>query len=110
MEIDKLDGLLEDTSENNKDNFKKESRRVEDLLLYEIKVKNTKLFKEIREKIYNKNKENEGIYYCNQCGKRSKKKAMFEIDHIVPMAKEGKTTLENLQLLCRKCNRIKGDK
>lgn len=110
MEIDKLDGLLEDISENNKDNFKKESRRVEDLSLYEIKGKNTKLFEEIREKIYNKNKENEGIYYCNQCGKRSKKKAMFEIDHIVPMAKGGKTTLENLQLLCRKCNRIKGDK
>ncbi len=34
----------------------------------------------------------------------------FEIDHIIPESKGGKTELENLQLLCRHCNRSKGAK
>lgn len=34
----------------------------------------------------------------------------FEIDHIKPESKGGETTLENLQLLCRHCNRSKGTK
>jgi len=32
----------------------------------------------------------------------------FEIDHIIPLCHGGKTTLQNLRLLCRKCNRKKG--
>ena len=34
----------------------------------------------------------------------------FEIDHIVPESKGGEAILENLQLLCRHCNRSKGVK
>lgn len=34
----------------------------------------------------------------------------FEIDHIIPESKGGKAILENLQLLCRHCNRSKGTK
>ena len=44
------------------------------------------------------------------------KKCMFcssndflEIDHIVPLSKGGKNVIENLQILCRKCNRVKGN-
>lgn len=32
----------------------------------------------------------------------------MEFDHIIPLSKGGKTELENLQLLCRNCNRKKG--
>jgi len=32
----------------------------------------------------------------------------FEIDHIRPECKGGETSIENLQLLCRSCNRSKG--
>ena len=32
----------------------------------------------------------------------------FEIDHIVPKAKGGGDYLENYQLLCASCNKIKG--
>ena len=32
----------------------------------------------------------------------------MEADHITPWSQGGKTTLENLQLLCRECNRRKG--
>ena len=35
---------------------------------------------------------------------------LFEVDHIVPQAQGGGHELENLQLLCGSCNRIKGDR
>ena len=33
----------------------------------------------------------------------------MEGDHIVPWSKGGKTVPENLQMLCRRCNALKGD-
>lgn len=30
------------------------------------------------------------------------------IDHIIPVAKGGKTTIENLRILCRACNTLEG--
>jgi 5-methylcytosine-specific restriction endonuclease McrA len=33
----------------------------------------------------------------------------FTIDHIVPLAKGGSDTLDNLQPCCRACNRAKSD-
>jgi len=36
------------------------------------------------------------------------KPVRFEIDHIKPEYLGGETTEENLQLVCRKCNRSKG--
>jgi len=45
-------------------------------------------------------------YRCLECGS-SKKDTPLEVDHIVPFSKGGKTTLENLQTLCKKCNRSK---
>ena len=59
---------------------------------------------------------------CQYCGKQGEsghypdkvfeiikgKEVAFEIDHIVPEAKGGKTIIDNLQLACRKCNRSKG--
>ena len=35
---------------------------------------------------------------------------MFEVDHIVPRSRGGTDHLDNLQLLCSHCNRIKGDR
>lgn len=32
----------------------------------------------------------------------------LECDHIIPLAKGGETTMDNLQTLCRECNRRKG--
>lgn len=34
----------------------------------------------------------------------------MEGDHIIPWSKGGKTTIENLQMLCRACNNTKSDK
>ena len=38
------------------------------------------------------------------------KRISMEIDHIVPLEKGGKTELDNLQILCRFCNRSKAIK
>lgn len=42
---------------------------------------------------------------CRKCGRRTKD---LEIDHIIPIAKGGKSTLDNLQTLCHTCNYNKG--
>lgn len=47
-------------------------------------------------------------YRCCRCG-ISQKYAALEIDHIIPIAKGGKTMFDNLQTLCHKCNVEKGD-
>ena len=48
-------------------------------------------------------------YRCCKCG-ISSKYAQLEIDHIIPIAKGGKSSYDNLQTLCHKCNAEKGDK
>ncbi len=48
----------------------------------------------------------EGI--CTKCTQHFELKEM-EADHITPWSKGGKTTMENLQMLCKQCNRTKTD-
>lgn len=47
-------------------------------------------------------------YRCRKCGV-SQRYAQLEIDHIIPIAKGGKSTYNNLQTLCHRCNLEKGD-
>ena len=35
---------------------------------------------------------------------------VFEVDHVIPSSKGGTDHLDNLQLLCSSCNRIKGNR
>ena len=46
---------------------------------------------------------------CQLCG-TSVKEAPIDVDHIVPRSKGGKTDLQNLQALCYRCNRGKGNR
>lgn len=48
-------------------------------------------------------------YRCRYC-KRKGDPGTLEVDHIKPIAKGGKTYLDNLQTLCHRCNVEKGDK
>ena len=51
-------------------------------------------------------------YTCQYCGLSIAQEAnlLLEIDHIIPLSKKGLTTEENLQTLCWRCNRAKGNK
>lgn len=43
---------------------------------------------------------------CRKCGRRNN----LEIDHIIPIAKGGKSVYDNLQTLCHRCNVEKGSR
>lgn len=48
-------------------------------------------------------------YTCQLCGKYMPDEVGLQIDHIVPVAKGGKTVASNLRVLCSKCNGSKSD-
>ncbi len=48
-------------------------------------------------------------FSCKLCGVNSETDRLV-IDHIIPIAKGGKTELENLRTLCQRCNSGKGTK
>ncbi len=52
---------------------------------------------------------NESGGRCAKCG-ITKRDRPLDVDHIKPRSKKGKTVYENLQILCSKCNREKGNK
>lgn len=47
-------------------------------------------------------------FKCRYCGKTARE-TKLEVDHIMPVAKGGKTSLDNLETLCIDCNRGKSD-
>lgn len=71
------------------------------------KEQRTLMTKKLRE--YIKKRDN---FTCCNCGNStySEPNLLLEIDHIIPVAKGGQTVEDNLQTLCWKCNRAKGDK
>lgn len=71
------------------------------------KEQRTLMTKKLREFI--KNRDN---FTCCNCGNSTyiEPNLLLEIDHIIPVAKGGETVENNLQTLCWKCNRAKGDK
>lgn len=85
-------------------------RQLEDLSLYEIGKVNSALEKELRDQAFAKSKNRKGEYQCARCGVTDRSRVFFQVDHIIPMNQGGKSTPENLQILCRTCNGAKGDR
>ncbi len=61
-----------------------------------------------REDWFNNNESNHGWYTCVRCGKKLRK-GDVDIDHIIPQNKGGRHDLNNLQCMCKHCNRSKQD-
>lgn len=49
-------------------------------------------------------------FTCMLCGRTQEDGAKLHVDHIKPIAKDGKTTISNLRTLCSDCNLGKGTK
>ena len=88
---------------------KQESIQIQDLPLGEIRRRFPAIWEKLRDAIFAKFQSDDGYYFSAESGHRSKSRLDFQIDHIKPMSKGGKTTLDNLQLLTRQENGIKGD-
>ncbi len=88
----------------------KEIREFEKLPLYEIRKINPAYEKWLRDQVFEKAKDENGFYVSAESGYKSKNRLIFQIDHIIPMSKGGLTVLDNLQLLTRGENAIKGAK
>ncbi len=58
---------------------------------------------------FDNNKSNYGWYTCVRCGKKLRK-GDVDIDHIIPQSLGGKDNRNNLQCMCRHCNRSKKNK
>jgi len=61
-----------------------------------------------RETWFENNKSNHGWYTCVRCGKKIRK-GDVDIDHIIPQNRGGSDRLNNLQCMCKHCNRSKQD-
>lgn len=49
-------------------------------------------------------------YRCQMCGATRKDGVQLHVDHIVPVSRDGRTVMENLQILCEDCNFGKGNR
>ena len=97
-------GLFED--ENNVEYGR---RDFADMPLYEIGKYDPDYEKELRNIAFEASKDTNGFYVCAGCGRKDKTRIYFQVDHIIPMNKGGKSISENLQILCRSCNAKKSD-
>ncbi|MDR0854633.1 MAG: DEAD/DEAH box helicase family protein [Clostridiales Family XIII bacterium] len=88
----------------------KEKIQIQDLPLHEMRERYPELEEKLRDTIFEKFTDADGYYYSAKSGYKSKRKLDFQIDHILAMAKGGKSTLDNLQLLTVAENMSKSDK
>jgi len=76
----------------------------------ELRESHPKYARELREEVFRRAKTKTGEFQCAISKKTSPYRIDFEIDHRIPRAEGGLTTLDNLQLAFRKENRRKGTK
>lgn len=90
-------------------NVKFGTRALEDLPLHEIGKIDPMAERHLRDQAFENARNEQGLYQCACCGRMERSRVYFQVDHIVPMNRGGKSIAENLQILCRQCNGMKGD-
>lgn len=75
----------------------------------EVIINNYGGFKKMRAKFSRRNIFLRDKNTCMYCGKTSNDKSLFNLDHVIPKSKGGKTTWDNIVLACVKCNSKKGN-
>ncbi len=85
-------------------------KKLEDMPLSKIREFNPEMERKLRYGAFDKARDKNGYYTCAGCGIKHRNKVYFQVDHIKPLNKGGKSIQDNLQILCRKCNGRKGDK
>jgi len=46
-------------------------------------------------------------YYCRYCGRRTQ---TLDVDHVVPVKRGGRSTVDNLVTTCARCSQRKGER
>jgi hypothetical protein len=72
---------------------------------YQMKVERIKMTASMRYQVLVRDKAT-----CQICGASKKDGVILHVDHILPVAKGGKSTLDNLRTLCDRCNLGKKDR
>jgi hypothetical protein len=72
---------------------------------YQMKVERAKMSASVRYQVLVRDKAT-----CQICGASKKDGVILHVDHILPVAKGGKSTLDNLRTLCDRCNLGKKDR
>ena len=108
IELDKLDGDIKPASAEPQSEA--EIRSIEQYPLQKIIELYPKYGIELKEKIFDNSRDENGDYVCAGCKEKFRTRQYLQIDHIIPMAKGGLTVPDNLQVLCRTCNMRKSDK
>lgn len=91
-------------------NVRPEEIGFDKMKMHDLKEQRPDLYAELRKKVDATHRHADGTYECAGCGRKSKDRAKFEMDHQHPFGEGGPTNLKNLQLLCVKCNVTKGPK
>lgn len=75
--------------------------------IYEInsRIERAKMSSSLRYEVLKRDQ-----YRCCICGSTAKDGVKLEVDHIIPVSKGGRTVMDNLQVLCERCNRGKSNK
>ena len=72
---------------------------------YQVRMERSKMSDSLRYGVLKRDNNR-----CRICGASAQEGAKLHVDHIIPVSKGGKTSMDNLQTLCDRCNLGKSNK
>lgn len=102
ISLDDARVLIEATKKRNQEKLRREIERARNMLEgQKTRTHRQNIPDSVKSVVWNRDGGK-----CVKCGSREK----LEFDHIIPVSKGGSNTARNLQLLCERCNRQKGNR